>query len=86
MGAMIEIVQIEKSALEDLIYRTAKKAYEDAKAEEKDQLLNKKDICLSIPGMTLYLLNKLVDKHKLRDVQGRYSLADVKAAMRSQKR
>ncbi len=52
MGA-VEFVQIEKTALEDLIYRVSKKAYLDGRTEceEHDEMLNIAQIC-ERTGMT----------------------------------
>ena len=83
MGAAIEIVQIEKSALEDLIYRTAKKAYEDAKAEEKDELLNIGQLCGRIDGLTRHTFKNLCKQVNLKQIDGKYSLKAVKAALQS---
>lgn len=83
MSAAIEIVQMERSALEDLIYRTAKKAYEDAKAEEDDELLTIAELCLRINGLSRYTFKKLLEKVKIPNVQGKYSIKAVRAALQS---
>jgi len=80
----IEVVNIEKSALEKLIYQVSKKAYLDGRAEceERDEMLNIAQIC-ERTGMTRHTFNILRDKHKIKCIGGKYSLGSIRKAMQS---
>lgn len=78
----IELVQIERSALEDLLYRVSKRAAADALAElaERDEMLNIAEIC-ERTSMSRHTFGILREKHKIKCIGGRYSLAAVRKAV-----
>lgn len=80
MGA-IKVITITESELRELIRQEATAAFAVALESQADELLNIKQICERIPGMSRHLFKNLVEKTKLKDIQGRYSLQAVKAAM-----
>lgn len=77
----IELVQIERSALEDLLYRVSKRAAADALAElaERDEMLNIAEICertgmsrhtFGIPIAVARLLRVSYNTQRLPDAYG----------------
>lgn len=82
MGA-IKFITMPEDELRELIRQETAHAIQQAFAGQHDELLTVKQLCEKIPGMSRYLFKKLVLKAKLKNVQGRYSLASVKAAMQS---
>ena len=79
----IKIVTMPEHELREMIRQETTAAVTEALASQADELLNVGQICEKIPGMTRYLFKNLVSSAKLKDVQGRYSLRAVKAAMQS---
>lgn len=77
------MIIMHESELESLLDRVCRKAILEAFAEKDDELLNITQLCDRIPGLTWYTFNKLVKNKKLPNVQGKYSLKLVKAAMQS---
>lgn len=82
MGA-IEFVQIEKSVLEDMLYRVSKRAAADALAEQNDELLNIAQLCKRIEGLTYHTFARLKESTHLKCIDGKYSLAAVRKAMQA---
>ncbi len=82
MNQAIEIVQIEKTALEKLLYRVAKQASADALAEraEQEEMLNIAQLC-ERTGLTRHTFAALRDKHRLKCTGGKYSMAEVRNAI-----
>lgn len=80
----VEIVQIERSALEQLIYQVSKKAYLDGRAEceERDEMLNIAQIC-ERTGLTRHTFATFRDTHKIKCVGGKYSLGAIRKAMQA---
>lgn len=78
----VELVQIEKSELADLLYQVARRAAADALAEqaERDEMLNIGQIC-ERTGMSRHTFAILRDKHRLTCTGGKYSLAQVRKAI-----
>lgn len=81
---MVEFVQIEKTALEKLIYQVSRQAMRDELAQhsERDEMLNIAQIC-ERTGMTRHTFAILRDKHKIKCVGGKYSLGAIRKAMQS---
>ncbi|WP_245106596.1 MULTISPECIES: hypothetical protein [unclassified Acinetobacter] len=77
------MILIHESELESMLDRVCKKAILEAFAEKDDELLNITQLCERIPGLTWYTFKKLAKNKKLPNVQGKYSLKLVKAAMQS---
>lgn len=79
----VKFVTMPEHELRAMIRQEATAAFAEALASQADELLNVAQICEKIPGMTRYLFKSLVSSAQLKDVQGRYSLQAVKAAMQS---
>lgn len=79
----IEVVNIGKKELAELLYNTSKQAAMDALAEQNDELLTVVQLCSRIPGMTRHTFNNLKDAQRLKGVSGKYSLAAVRKAMQA---
>ncbi len=77
------MILIHESELESMLDRVCKKAILEAFAEKDDELLNITQLCKRIPGLTWHTFKKLAKDKKLPNVQGKYSLKLVKAAMQS---
>lgn len=79
----VRIITISEPELETLIDRVCRKAILDAFAQKEDELLNIGQLCDRIPGLTRHVFKKMVASAKLKNVRGKYSLNEVKAAMQS---
>lgn len=79
----IKIITMPEHELREMIRQETTAAVVAVLANQADELLNVGQICEKIPGMTRYLFKNLASTAKLKDVQGRYSLNAVKAAMQS---
>lgn len=79
----VKIITITEPELESLIDRVCRKAIMEAFAQKDDELLNIGQLCAKIPGLTRHLFKKLVSEAKLKNVRGKYSFNEVKAAMQS---
>lgn len=78
-----KMVIIPESELESLLDRVCRKAVLEALSEKDDELLNIKQLCERIPGLTWHTFKKLSEKKKLVNVQGKYSLKAVKEAVQT---
>lgn len=79
----VKIITITEPELESLIDRVCRKAVLEAFAQRDDELLNIEQLCQKIPGLTRHLFKKVVEQAKLKNVRGKYSFNEVKAAMQS---
>ncbi|MGC3818605.1 hypothetical protein [Acinetobacter sp. G11] len=82
MGA-IEVVTIPVADLRELIRQETSNAITKALQGQNDELLNVKQLCERIPGLTRHLFKQLETKAKLKNIRGKYSLKAVKDAMQS---
>ncbi len=79
----VKIITITEPELESLIDRVCRKAVLEAFAQRDDELLNIEQLCQKIPGLTRHIFKKVVEQAKLKNVRGKYSFNEVKAAMQS---
>lgn len=79
----IEVVTIPLAELRELIHQETFNAVEKALQGQNDELLNIKQLCDRIPGLTRHLFKQLETRAKLKNIQGKYSLNSVKVAMQS---
>ncbi|MCH7333452.1 hypothetical protein [Acinetobacter modestus] len=79
----VKVINITETELESLLDRVCRKAILEAFAQKEDEVLNIGQICERIPGMTRYLFSQLQKTAHLKNVRGKYSLKDVKAALQS---
>lgn len=79
-----KMIVMQESELETLLDRVCRRAVLEAFAEKDDELLNITQLCERIPGLTWYTFKNLAKNKKLVNIQGKYSLKAVKAAMQSQ--
>ncbi|RZG47012.1 hypothetical protein [Acinetobacter wuhouensis] len=79
----VKIITMTEGELETLLDRVCRKAIMDAFAQKDDELLNIDQLCKKIPGLTRHLFKKLIDETKLKNIRGKYSFNEVKAALQS---
>jgi hypothetical protein len=79
----IEVVTIPVADLRELIRQETSNVITKALQGQNDELLNVKQLCERIPGLTRYLFKQLETKAKLKNIRGKYSLKAVKDAMQS---
>lgn len=83
MQQVAKIATIEETELRAIVREEAANAYREVLAEQKDELLNIGELCEEIPGLTRYLFTQLQKTAHLKNVRGKYSLREVKAALQS---
>ena len=83
MGAAIKLITMTEEEIEAMMERVCERTMTRVLAAQDDELLNVGQLCERLPGLTRYTFSKLIVKTRLKDVQGKYSLKAVKAALQS---
>jgi len=79
----VKFVSMPATELAQLMEKACENAVSKVLAAQGDELLNIKQLCERIPGLSYHTFKKLEKEHKLKDIRGRYSLTAVKAALQS---
>lgn len=79
----VKFVSMPATELVQLMEKACENAVSKVLAAQGDELLNIKQLCERIPGLSYHTFKKLEKEHKLKDIRGRYSLTAVKAALQS---
>ena len=79
----VKFVSMPAAELAQMMETACENAVSKVLAAQGDELLNIKQLCEKIPGLSYHTFKKLEKEHKLKDVRGRFSLTAVKAALQS---
>ncbi|KYQ82495.1 hypothetical protein AWW72_17980 [Acinetobacter sp. NRRL B-65365] len=79
----VKFVSMPAADLAQMMKAACKDAVAEVLAAQGDELLNIKQLCERIPGLSYHTFKKLEKEHRLKDIRGRYSLTAVKAALQS---